>query len=335
MTSISHLTFKLLSLKAIKGIGPATLREVQEFIHLESNEMIELISRKFPVINMKSYSLGKEIAKKQVEIAEKLGHKIVSFLDNDYPISLRNIANSPVILYVSGKLDFLNEKNIAVIGTRNPTPNGMKIASRVTQWLCSNNWNVVSGLAKGVDTLAHETCISAGKKTTAVLAHGLDINVYPKENMGLAEKILETDGALVSEYPYGITVRPAQLVQRDKIQAALSAGVVLIQSGEKGGSLHASREIIKYKRPLVVVGQSKSDLLTSPSQLMANIILLGEDKGKACNLLKTNSYPSDLLIKMHSRNYYSSTLSALDISLMSIQQSNLYQQVNSNGDFDF
>lgn len=310
---MSSATFKLLALKAIKGVGPATLREVRDFINTEKSEMISLINKKFPMINIESYTIGEDYARNQLEIADKFGDKIISFLDPEYPNSLKGLANSPVLLYIRGSVDFLNEKTVAVIGTRAPTKHGEKIAERVTKWLCDNNWNIISGLAIGIDTIGHKTCLQTGMRTAAVLAHGLD-TLYPKENEVLAQKIVSSGGALISEYPYGVTVRPAQLVQRDKIQAALSAGVVIMQSGEKGGSMHASREIVRYKRPLIIVGQSKLDTEMLEEKAMANLILLSEDNSSACRLMKMNKYPSNLMIKMYSKNEYLNALDALEQS---------------------
>ena len=320
-------------MKSIKGVGPATLRQAIIFLELNKSEMISSINRKYSMVNEQSYAEGESYARKQIEIAEKLGHEIISFLDPAYPNSLRVLPNSPVILYLNGDLDFLSDKCVAVIGTRDPTNHGKKIAERVTRWLCENGWQIVSGLAKGVDTLGHQICIDAGMKTAAVLAHGLD-SVYPKENQSLAEKIVISGGVLISEYPYGVTVRPAQLVQRDKIQAALSAGVVLVQSSLKGGSLHASRETIRYNRPLIVVGQSLYDEQVNKDNIMANIVLLDDDDKRATKLLRTNSYPFELVIKMHSKDDYPLTLKALKKSHHSFT-SHHNDQKNSSNSFLF
>lgn len=316
MSVVSSVTAKLVALKSIKGVGPATLREICEFTKLDTSEMISLVSKKFPRINSESYALGQSLAQKQIREAESRGHTIVSFMDPEYPTSLRSLSDRPPILYAHGNISFLNRNTVAVIGTREPTKHGSLIAERVTRRLCTENWNIVSGLAKGIDTIAHQICLDSEMKTCAVMAQGLD-TIYPKENIGLAERIIQLGGALVSEYPYGTPVRAAQLVQRDKVQAALAAGVILVQSGEKGGSLHASRAIIEYKRPLIVVGQSKSDTSRAEEKSLANLILLGNDKSEACRILKTASYPDELIIKMHSRANYPLMLRALEDSLAS------------------
>ncbi|PKG63276.1 MULTISPECIES: DNA-processing protein DprA [Pseudoalteromonas] len=318
INNTSVLTYKLLALRFIKGVGPATLRDVLEFVILDKKDMIQMINRTYHNIDESSYSDAESLAKKELEIADRLGHRIISVFDSCYPISLLTLNSSPLILYIAGNIDYINEKNAAVIGTRDPTIHGAKIAERITSWLCENKWNIVSGLAKGIDTIAHTTCLKLGMRTTAVLAQGLDTKVYPKENIGLAENIINSGGALISEYSYGTSVRGALLVQRDKIQAALSAGVFLTQSGEKGGSLHASREILKYNRPLIVVGQSKPDVATNETKALANLILLGDDNIKIRKLLQVNQLPIDNIVKLHSKNEYSVALSALNKSFKRI-----------------
>lgn len=333
MSLVSSNTFKVLALKAIKSIGPATIKEVERFLNLEPKEMVSLISRKFPKVNPETYSHGEDFARQQVATAERLGHKIISFIDPEYPKCLLHLSNTPIVLYVKGSVEVLNSKTVAVIGTRNPTIHGEIIAARVTNWLSKNHWCIVSGLALGVDTIAHKSSIASGGKTVAVLAHGLD-SIYPKKNSNLAEEIVDTGGALVTEYSYGITVRPAQLVQRDKIQAALSTGVVLVQSGETGGSLHASRESVRYKRPLIVVGQSKYDVKVNFEKIMANLVLLDVDESRASKLLKSNVYPVEYIVKMFSKNEYSKVLNTLELERNQILN-NSKNTKNNVVDFEF
>ncbi len=334
MNHTSPLTFKLLALKSIKGVGPATLKDVIEFVSLETSEMLNIINRRYSFINESSYSLGSSIANKEFETADRLGHRIISIFDKCYPESLLELKESPPILYISGNFDYFNEKNIAVIGTREPTSHGIEITEKITSWLCNNDWNIVSGLAKGIDSIAHRVCLNQGMKTTAVLAQGLDTKVYPSENRGLAEEILNSGGSLVSEYPYGTTVRGPLLVQRDKIQAALSAGVVLVQSGEKGGSLHASREILKYERPLIVVGQSKKDTLLNESKAKANLILLGDNDAEKIKILKINQINKEKIIKLHTRYEYPVVLETLINSYSKICAKQKYKS-GVNEDFQF
>tara|TARA_Y100001973_G_C5153584_1_gene309467 strand:- start:57 stop:1067 length:1011 start_codon:yes stop_codon:yes gene_type:complete len=313
VSTVSPKTHKLLALKSIKGVGPATVKDICGFLELSVSEMLAIIGSKYSMIDSNTYKKGERFAENQVAMAQKLGHSIVSILDTEYPKNLKATPNPPPILYVQGNLKALNEKSLTIIGTREPTEHGRIIAARVTKWACQHSWNVVSGLALGVDTIAHENCIKSEGTTIAVLAHGLD-SLYPRTNSHLAEQIVEANGSLVTEYPYGTTVRPAQFVQRDKVQAALSAGVLLIQSGENGGSLHASRAALYYGRPLAVMGQSKTDIRNAAPKSLANTILLTRSEAEVCRILQINTLPKDLLVKVHSRKEYSTLLQAINKS---------------------
>ena len=329
MTVISPKTRRLLALKSIKGVGPATILDISGFLELDKSEMLSIVGSKYSMIDNLAYEEGERFADNQIATAQKLGHTIISILDKEYPKSLKATPNPPPLLYVRGNLAALNNKSLAIIGTREPTDHGEIIAKRVTNWVCQHDWSVVSGLALGVDSIAHRSCIASEEITIAVLAHGLD-SVYPKSNINLAEQIVAANGALVTEYSYGTTVRPAQLVQRDKIQAALSAGVLLIQSGERGGSLHASRAALCYGRPLVVIGQSKTDISNAAPKSLANTILLNSSESEVCQLLQTKKYPKDLLIKVYSRNEYSIMLEAVEESQSKINNTSAYPKNKLN-----
>ena len=197
-----------------------------------------------------------------------------------------------------------------MIGTREPTESGVEIAKRLTSWLVNEGFCIVSGLAKGIDTVAHETAIESRGNTVAVLAHGLD-RVYPAQNRALLEDITKRFGCAISEYGYGTTVRGQFLVQRDYIQAGVSQGVVLVQSDLTGGSLHASRKILSYNRALFVAGQSKSDIASGKPKIMANMLLLSSDEAEIKKILKVKSYPNELLFKLQSKDDYGAAIKLL------------------------
>lgn len=202
---------------------------------------------------VKDYSeeeLSKAIneAEKIQDNCSKLNIKILSFLDDEYPILLKLSSDPPAIIYYQGDLSYVNTMDaVAIIGTREPSAFGAKIAHKLGDSFAKRGFVDVSGLAIGCDTEGHKGCLNAGGKTIAVLAGGLD-SIYPAVNKGLAKEIVEKGGALLSEYPPHSTVYRGAFVERDRIQAALSCGVMVIETREQGGTLHAVRYSEEYER---------------------------------------------------------------------------------------
>ena len=167
-----------------------------------------------------------------------------------YPDRLRDLSDPPPLLYVRGDVELLaRERLVAVIGTREPTVFGISAAEELTGALADDGWGIVSGLAKGIDTIAHRTALEHGAPTIAVMGGGLD-SVYPAENKGLAAQIVEEGGALISEQPFGEQARPQHLIARDRLQSGLSVAVVVAQSGLRSGTMHTTRFAATQGRPL-------------------------------------------------------------------------------------
>ena len=164
--------------------------------------------------------------------------QIVTYLDANYPKRLKNIIDQPTVLYYKGNIECLNKKDtVAIIGTREPTEYGVKIARNLGSSFGKRDYVVVSGLALGCDMYGHEGCLDENGTTVAVMPCGLD-TVYPAKNKPLAEKILDKGGCLISEYPIKTRVFKNFFVERDRLQSGLSDGVFVIETGEKGGKLH-------------------------------------------------------------------------------------------------
>jgi DNA processing protein len=170
--------------------------------------------------------------------------------DERYPDRLRHLSDPPPLLYVRGDVELLaRERLVAVIGTREPTVFGTSAAENLTGALADRGWGIVSGLAKGIDTIAHRTALEHGAPTIAVMGGGLD-RIYPAENKGLAAQIIDSGGALISEQPFGEQARPRHLVARDRLQSGLSVAVIVAQSGVKSGTMHTARFAATQGRPL-------------------------------------------------------------------------------------
>ncbi len=304
---------KLLALSRLKGIGEKTLSSLKKENHFNEMTIEDIIWKclsKKDNYSKSDLDNALDFAKKQRELCISNNISLHTLFDHDFPYSLQNLDAPPPFIFCKGNYSSLNEKNVAVIGTRQPTSRGEEIGKRITEWLISNGFNIVSGLAFGIDSIAHRKTLDLNGKTIAVMAHGLD-SIYPKANESLACEILEKQGALVSEYPVGAKINPINLVKRDAIQAALSSGVFLIQTGIKGGSLHASRAILQYGRPLVVVGQARTDLNNKEAKIQGNLELLNSDYSKTKSILKLNAFDTNNLVKLNSSTDYDRTLALL------------------------
>lgn len=307
MITISPSTQKMLALSMLSGVGPATLRRVVSQC-LESAPIVELTQR-IPAIAKalvvsSAWERAQELAQEQCDAAQKAGAYIISALDEGYPALLSATKDDPFILFVKGTLFQTPEKSVAIIGTRQPTKHGEMITRRITDFFCSQRWSVVSGLALGCDGIAHRAAIEAGGHTVAVLAHGLQ-TVSPSQHRKLAEEILSSGGALVSEYRFGQGAMPNQFVKRDRTQAGLSRGVVMIQSDLKGGSLHASRAALDYERWLAVPYPTAADQQANEPKIQANLMIAnsGADIDRA-NLLKCHISRLSKVIVLRAREEY-------------------------------
>jgi len=216
-------------------------------------------------------------AQKMLWDCESAAVKPVSYQNAHYPPRLKNTIDFPVMLFVRGSTDAINSSlSIAVIGTREPTEYGLRAAMRLGELLTQNGAVIVSGLARGCDTEAHKGCLAANGQTVAVLAHGVD-HIYPKENKNLADDIVSTGGCLVSEYPIGTKPMRNYFVERDRIQAGLSDGVMLIESDIKGGSMHTVKYALDYLRPVAALTGHPQQYLQSP-KVEGNEFLIHKNK---------------------------------------------------------
>lgn len=205
--------------------------------------------------------------------------KIVTYLDEEYPKRLRSISDPPTVLYYKGNISYLNEMNaVAIIGTRKPTEHGMKIARNLGESFGKRNYVVVSGLAIGCDTFGHEGCLNVNGKTVAVMAGGLN-KIYPAKNNQLAQRILDNGGALISEYAPYVNPFKNYFVERDRIQSGLSDGVLVVETGETGGTLHTVGYAQEYNRVLACY-KHPDKYLTEPKTL-GNQKLIREGKAMA------------------------------------------------------
>lgn len=170
-----------------------------------------------------------------------------------YPQKLRDIPSPPKRLYALGDLSLLEQDSVAIVGTRYPSGEGKHQALAWGAQRASEGLVVVSGLARGIDAFGHLGCLKAGGKTIAVLAYGLDLPIYPRENTKLAETILERGGLLLSEQAPGTRVHPGFLIARNRIQSGLSNQVIVVEMGIQSGTSHTVRFAWDQGREVQVV----------------------------------------------------------------------------------
>lgn len=166
-------------------------------------------------------------AEKEVAAVRALGAKLVNWTEREYPQPLLQIYDPPVMLFARGDAQILNTPSLAIVGTRRPTVYGTQMAERMGRDLAGRGLGIVSGMARGVDSLAHQGTVDVGGRAIGVLGTGVDI-LYPKENKKLFEKVLER-GVIISEFPTGTPPMPENFPIRNRIIAGMPLGVVIVE----------------------------------------------------------------------------------------------------------
>lgn len=263
MAVTSRVTQKLMVLSGLPGVGPMALSSILRIPQLAEIK-VEEIGRANPAVakalsQPDALDAAEDRAAKNLRAAEADGARVLSPADAEYPRLLAETQDRPAFLYVKGDLEPTRQRPVGVIGTREPTEHGKIIAQRVTSYFAEKGWSIVSGLALGIDGIAHEAALNAGGHTVAVLAHGLD-TITPKRHTKLAERILASGGAWVTEYSYGTAPYGPNYVKRDRIQAGLSRAIILIQTDVQGGSLHATRAALGYGRVVAYPVPTRTDI---------------------------------------------------------------------------
>jgi DNA processing protein len=178
-------------------------------------------------------------------------HRLVPFTDPRYPALLRELAGCPIALYVAGNVGVLNDPQLAIVGSRNPSPAGREIAFEFAESLAACGLGISSGLAAGIDSAAHHGALKAQGVTVAVLGSGVDV-IYPRINRTLSERILE-QGAVISELPLGTPPRRENFPRRNRIIATLSLGTLVVEAARRSGSLITARLAADHDRELFAV----------------------------------------------------------------------------------
>jgi len=247
-----------LALTLSPGLGPRRIldavRQIEAAGRIFALTLTELEGLRFPAEAAQFIFDGKarRAAEEEWARVRALGATIVSYSCAEYPERLREIYDPPPVLWARGDVRLLSRPALAVVGTRHPTPYGTGMAEMLSRDLAARRLLIVSGMARGIDSCAHRGALAARMPTVAVWGTGLDV-VYPKENRKLAEEILETGGAIVSELPTGTFPAPQNFPLRNRIISGLSVAVLVVEAGENSGTRVTARCAADQNRDLFAV----------------------------------------------------------------------------------
>ena len=265
LVRISASGHNILALLQVPKVGPARVRKelaVASDIGSDPHEHLSSVLGQATGMPMFRQSQAWRESVSILEQCDELDISVITALDDAYPVDLLRIRDYPPVLFVRGDATAMRAPCFAVVGTRASSALGASWAHKIARRLAESGVGVVSGLALGIDTAAHEGCLAEAGRTVAVLAHGLH-TIMPKANTALGEKILVGGGALISEHPPGTPPRPPEFVRRNRIQSGLSSASIIVESGESGGAIHQAKFAADQGRAVYVVQPSETGGLRS------------------------------------------------------------------------
>lgn len=265
----------LLALHSFKKFGSVKIRKLLNYFHDSKTafqaDLYDLTKAKIEEKNAIEFiKKRKDINPDQIlEKYEKEQINVITEDDSEYPHLLSEIHNPPSILYYKGNLPKEN-LSIAIVGTRKFTNYGKIITEKITKSLIQYNFSIISGLALGIDTLAHSTTIINQGYTIAVLGASLaTAEIYPRSNKFLADKIIATGGALISEFPIGTEPQKFNFPQRNRIISGLSHGTIVVEAGAKSGALITANFALEQNREVFAIpGSILSNTSSGPNNLI-------------------------------------------------------------------
>jgi DNA processing protein len=272
-----------ISLNQIAGIGPVRVRALceglgsPEAVLTASEAALSSVRGIGPKVAENIVSQrGALDAGREEAAAAKLGARLTTPVDADYPEPLKNIYDPPLCLYVRGTLEKKDAQALAIVGTRRASHYGTAQADRLAYQISKAGFVVVSGLARGIDTVAHKAALKAGGRTLAVLGGAMD-KLYPPENRELAEEIV-AHGALISEFPLGREPDRTTFPYRNRVVSGLSKGVLVVEAGLDSGAMNTAEQALEQGRSVLAVpGRVDMDGARGPHRLIQNGARLVED----------------------------------------------------------
>lgn len=288
-----------IALTLLSGIGSKRARiilgyfaDLEEFFFEKKLNLNKIPGIPADFVNLKQRRSALEEADKIIARLGTLSADTLFLTDPEYPRRLKNCDDAPLLLYRRGKMDLNAGKTVAIVGTRHATEYGRQLTEELIQELTETDALVVSGMAYGIDVMAHRSALTAGMQTVGVLGHGIDY-LYPALHRKTAEKMCAR-GGLLTELPPGFKPEPAYFPMRNRIVAGLSDAVVVVESGPKGGSLITAGQAFDYNRDvftfpgdvtrqfsqgcLKLIQQDKARLLISPADLVKSMSWRAEER---------------------------------------------------------
>jgi DNA processing protein len=255
---VSGMLIDWLILDGVKGLGPVGIAalldhfgSVESLLGCPDSELIRRVKLNEKIITQFKSAALRERAQQQIEAAQQCGVTILTPDTPRYPALLKEIGAPPPVLYARGNFDAFDNHAVGVVGTRTPTLYGKNAVCSLTKGLVQHNLAIVSGLARGIDSMAHQTCVENGGVTIAVLGCGLDIALN-RPSTELVERIVPR-GAVVSEFALGTHPEAFNFPRRNRIISGLSAGVVVVEAGERSGSLITANYALNQGREVMAV----------------------------------------------------------------------------------
>lgn len=249
----------LIALTKVDKVGPVTARNL--IAHLGSaREVFRALPGRLTQVPDVGHGIASRIrqsnsfaaAEAELAFCQREGIRVLHFRHPEYPISLRELFDAPLVLYVKGSLPLHTRPAIAIVGSRRPTERGSRLSAHFAQAFAQAGINVVSGLAYGIDYHAHEAALRTGGLTTAVLGHGLD-RIYPHHHRRLAQDILAGGGAWVTEFGMGTNPDACNFPARNRIISGLCLGVLVVEAGVTGGALITARFAFDHNREVYAI----------------------------------------------------------------------------------
>lgn len=247
----------LITLSKINGIDLETINQIPDsIIYSLKNEadIFNFINSNAAFNKHTNYSFDEikkayNIAQLIKEECKKGKIEIITKFDDKYPERFKKLSNYPPFFYAKGNSSILKKAGIAIIGTRFPSNKGKAWGTKLSEAISRKGYTIISGLAAGSDSCAHIGCLRAGGETVAVMPTHLN-NIYPIQNKNLFHDILDNNGCVISEYELGHPINENDFVLRDRLQAGLAVGTIVIEAGIAGGTMHAVNTTLKLERPL-------------------------------------------------------------------------------------
>ncbi len=278
-----------------KNVFCATLLDLQKTPGLSKSTALKLYN---------SFSGALQNAKEELKYIYSNDIEYVSLLENAYPKRLNECDDSPVVLYYKGAPDFNSKRIISIVGTRNATNYGVDFCNDIVSQIAKKypETIIVSGLAYGIDVAAHQAAIKNGLKTWAVFGHNMK-TVYPAKHKRIAQKIIELEGAVISDYPHTSVTDPGNFVRRNRIVAGLADLIIVVESGLKGGSIVTANIANHYNRDVFAVpGSINSIYSAGPNKLIkthrANLLESIEDIEYVMNWSSENKITKVNILEM-------------------------------------